>query len=291
MSKKILIVDDDHEIVEFIKAILKTKNYEAVGAYDGEEALQVMETLQPDLVITDLRMPKMSGLEFCRAVKTNPATENTPILVVTSLAAEVDKPEDFWRQGLGCDEFLAKPFDPLALLGRVEYLLRRSRYVSHQNGHTESPPPIPDTPRPESASSTAQPDVSSHASAPTAPSESRVKTPEEVVRDFIESWNSRNFAREYEAMDSEMHGGLSQNDYVQRRLQLYADEHGDLTQCHVIDIDGEIRNQMANVSCLREDTVKGVPKRKDERYTLRHTPHGWKIINVRSRPLTFTIES
>ena len=292
MSKNILIVDDDREIVEFIKAILKTKNYDAVGAYDGEEALKLMETMRPDLIITDLRMPKMSGLEFCRAIKSNSVTENIPILVVTSLAAEVDKPEDFWRQGLGCDEFLAKPFDPLALLGRVEYLLRRSRYVSHQNGgHNETPAPMPDSPNSAAPPSTQSPDNGSQLEASAAPVAPQEKSPEQVVRDFVEGWNSRDFAIEYDALASEMLGGLSRKEYVERRLQLYADEHGEQTQCRVIDLDTEIRSQMANVSCLREDNVKGVPKRKDERYTLRNTPHGWKIISVRSRPLTFSIES
>ena len=287
---RILVVDDAADAREVIQTQLEDQGFRVAACSSVEEALALLAATPFDLIITDLRMPKMSGLEFCRAVKSDSGTEHIPILVVTSLAAEVDKPEDFWRQGLGCDEFLAKPFDPLALLGRVEYLLRRTRYVSHQNGG-RSETPLPSAPNSSTMNPPPYPKSSDGEQPEAAPVELAEKSPEQVVRDFVESWNSRNFAAEYDALGSEMLGGLARKEYVERRLQLYADEHGDETQCHVIDIDSEIRSQMANVSCLREDNVKGVPKRKDERYTLRHTPHGWKIISVRSRPLTFTIES
>ena len=283
MSKKILIVDDDYAIVEFIKTVLKTKGYQAVVAYDGEEGLQQLQSVKPDLVILDLRMPKMSGLEFCRAVRRDPELGGVPILVISSLAAEVEKPEEFWRQGLGCDEFLAKPFETLALLGRVEYLLSRGHYVSHQGPDAApepdgngAPPPAPLNPNGEGAGR-----VERQAEA--------AADPGEVVRTFVESWNSRAFPKEFDTLGEEMLGGVTRQEYVARRLQLYADEAGDGTRCRVLDMDVDVHGQMATVACLREDVVNGVPRRKDERYTLRNTRNGWKIISVRSRPLTFTI--
>ena len=282
LTKKILIVDDDYEIVEFIKAILKTKGYQAVVAYDGEEGLKQLQSVKPDLVILDLRMPKMSGLEFCRAVRRDPELEAVPILVISSLAAEVEKPEEFWRQGLGCDEFLAKPFETLALLGRVEYLLRRGHYVSHQNPDAEPA----DTGNPPTAAPPAPNGESAGRVERLAEAES---DPGEVVRTFVESWNSRAFPNEYDTLGEEMLGGVTRQEYVARRLQLYADEVGDNTRCHVLDMDVDVHGKMATVACLREDVVNGVPRRKDERYTLRDTRNGWKIISVRSRPLTFTI--
>ena len=101
--------------------------------------------------------------------------------------------------------------------------------------------------------------------------------PEEVVRTFVESWNTRDFAREYDALGDEMTGGLSRPDYIQRRAQLYADENGSEMTCTVLDTSAEVSSQAATVACLREDTVKGTPWRKDERYTLRLSPNGWKL--------------
>jgi hypothetical protein len=115
--------------------------------------------------------------------------------------------------------------------------------------------------------------------------------PDEVVRVFVESWNTRDFVAEFNALGDEMLGGLTCQEYVARRAQLYADEKGDTVKCRVLDMDVEIRGQLATVACLREDMAQDSPRRKDERYTLRRTPTGWKIVTMRSRPMTFNIES
>ena len=261
---KVLVIDDDHEIVEVIKMILRTKGYQIDVAYDGESGLEQLYRGAPyDLLICDLRMPRMSGLEFCRRVRADEAVASTPLLVISSMGSEIDKPDAFWAAGLGCDDFLPKPFDPLALLGRVEYLLRKNQYVSHgalagSNG------------------------AGVMAFDP--------HDPEQVVRAFVESWNVQDFATEFDTLSDEMLGGLQRSEYAQRRLQLYAEEGGAETRHEALDVT-LIRESgnVATVACLREDTIRGRIERKDERYTLKRTPAGWKIVNVRSRPLNMSL--
>jgi CheY-like chemotaxis protein len=272
-NRKILVVDDDYEIVELIKAVLRTKGHQVVVAYDGEEGLKLLTQEKPDLVITDLRMPKMSGLEFCRRIRATPGVAETPVLVISSITSGIDKPDEFWAAGLKSDDFLPKPFDPLSLLGRVEYLLRKNDYVSTARA-------------PDGAGKSAANDVGELKQGVADDADA----PDETVRSFVESWNDRNFAKEYNALGDEMLGGLSLTDYIARRAQLYADEHGDEVKHHVLDTAVKVSHNLATVACLREDMVHGIPKRKDERYTLKKSAGGWKIIGVKSRPITFTIE-
>lgn len=261
---KILVVDDDHEVVEVVKIILRTKGYDIDVAYDGEAGLEQLHRGGPyDLVICDLRMPRMSGMEFCRRVRADETVSSTPLLVISSMGSEIDKPESFWNEGLGSDDFLPKPFDPLALLGRVEYLLRKHQYVSH--------------------------------GAPAGNGAGRVTfdphDSTEVVRAFVESWNSQDFGAEYDTLGEEMLGGLSRTEYMQRRRQLYTEERGDGNRHEALDVTllRQVGN-VATVACLREDTRGGRVDRRDERYTLKRTGAGWKIVNVRSRPLSLSVE-
>lgn len=274
-AKRILVIDDEYEIVELVKAILKSKGYQVLTAYDGVEGFEVLTGERPDLVVVDLRMPRMSGMEFCRKVRATPEVAATPLLVISCLTAGSGKSDDFWASGLGSDDFLPKPFDPLNLLGRVECLLRKHQYVSlnPSNG-------------PVARGAGAVSPSANSAAASSAPAQ---VAPEEVVRMFVESWNQRNFSHEFDALSDEMLGGLSRAEYVQRRAQLYADEHGEKATHHVLDMAVNVTHNLATVACLREDMVRGIPHRKEERYTLRKTPNGWKIIAVKSRPIVFSL--
>lgn len=283
-NKKILVVDDDHDMVELIKAVLRTKGYNLLGAYDGEEGLKITQTEKPDLVIVDLRMPKMSGLEFCKRVRADETISATPLLVVSSLTVGTDKSDAFWATGLGSDDFLPKPFDPLNLLGRVEYLLRKNEYVSAgaqpQPANSPAPPPKVPPIRPPTA------EIADRESRRTAGAPNK---PDEVVRMFVESWNSQSFSREYDALGEEMLGGVSREEYVQRRMQLFIDEDGETTKHRVLDTVVSYHGKLANVACLREDMVNGTPRRKDERYVLRQDGQRWKIVSVRSRPISVSL--
>lgn len=117
---KVLIVDDNKVNVELIKAQLKPFNYVIQVAYDGEEALEKINSNPPDIVLLDLMMPKISGYEVCRWVKQNKATQFIPVIIITALQELDDKIKAI---ELGAEDFLVKPFNKLELCTRIKSLL------------------------------------------------------------------------------------------------------------------------------------------------------------------------
>lgn len=119
---KILVVDDDKEIVQLLEIYIRNEGYEPVAAYNGKEALTKLNT-NPDiaLVILDLMMPEMDGMEIIKQVRKD---SDIPILVLSAKTADMDK-----IQGLisGADDYVTKPFNPLEVMARVKSLLRRSQ--------------------------------------------------------------------------------------------------------------------------------------------------------------------
>lgn len=122
MTTEILIVDDDHEIAGLIGVYLRNEGYHIHTAQDGIEALQFMERHSIDLVILDIMMPKMNGLEVCREIRKE---QETPVLMLSAKAEDMDK-----IMGLmtGADDYMIKPFNPLELTARVKATLRRANY-------------------------------------------------------------------------------------------------------------------------------------------------------------------
>jgi len=116
----ILVVDDEQQITRVLKTTLMSQGYGARAASDGYEALQMMKSWPPDLLITDLRMPKMDGLELCRQVR---ATSQIPIIVLSVRGEERTKVEAL---DAGADDYVTKPFSTKELLARVRAALRRS---------------------------------------------------------------------------------------------------------------------------------------------------------------------
>ena len=117
---KILVVDDDLELLGLISYALRQAGYWTVDAADGVSALAVFEREEPDLVILDVNLPRLSGLEVCRKIR---AASRIPIMMLTVRAREEDQVEAL---DLGADDYLTKPFSPRTLLARVRALLRRS---------------------------------------------------------------------------------------------------------------------------------------------------------------------
>ena len=117
--KKILVVDDEKPISEIVKYNLVKEGYEVFTAYDGEEALEKVEEVEPDLIILDLMLPKMDGLEVAREVR---KTHDMPIIMVTAKDSEIDK---VLGLELGADDYVTKPFSNRELVARVKANLRR----------------------------------------------------------------------------------------------------------------------------------------------------------------------
>jgi two-component system alkaline phosphatase synthesis response regulator PhoP len=119
MSKKILIVDDEPKIVEICRDYLKAAFFDTVIANDGPSALTAVERENPDLIILDLMLPGMDGLDVCREVRRE---HNTPIIMLT---ARVDEADKLIGLELGADDYMTKPFSPRELVTRVRTVLRR----------------------------------------------------------------------------------------------------------------------------------------------------------------------
>lgn len=265
MPKRIVVVDDDMEITQIIKSTLKTKGYEVLVAHNGQEGLRLIEETHPDMVILDLMLPLLSGMELIKRIRRDPRLKDMPVLVMSGISKTTQKPEEFWRRGLGADDFISKPFDPLALLGRVEYVLRKKDYVSMNNNRAA----VAKTPFPAGGLKTA--------------------TPKQVVKAFIESWNNQDFATEYNCLAEEMTGGLSRKEYIGRRRQFYADEQGETKKqyCEKI-LESSQSHNVAKVVCVRAEVKGHITRRTEETYVLRKTPEGWKIVSVKTRPITET---
>jgi len=121
MSKgKILVVDDEIYIVHILDFSLGMEGYEVVTALDGEQALERVASEKPDLIVLDIMMPKLDGYEVCRAVKSNPATKNVPVILLSAKGRNVDQKMGF---DVGADDYITKPFSPRKLVERINQLL------------------------------------------------------------------------------------------------------------------------------------------------------------------------
>ena len=131
---KILIVDDEKDIVDLLSYNLEKERFSTVKAYDGEAALKLVSSAKPDLVILDLMLPKMNGLDVCRAIRRNPETANLPIIMLTAKGEEVDK---IIGLEIGADDYVTKPFSIKELIARVRSILRRLHDSEKKNEKEE----------------------------------------------------------------------------------------------------------------------------------------------------------
>ena len=119
---KILVVDDEKDIADLLSYNLEKEGFSTVKAYDGEAALKMVKTQKPDLIILDLMLPKMNGLDVCRALRRNPETASLPIIILTAKGDEVDK---IIGLEVGADDYITKPFSIKELIARTGAILRR----------------------------------------------------------------------------------------------------------------------------------------------------------------------
>ena len=120
MSRKVLVVDDEKLIVKGIRFSLEQDGMEVDCAYDGEEALSMAKEKEYDMILLDLMLPKMDGLEVCQQIR---EFSNVPVIMLTARNEEYDKLTGF---GLGVDDYVSKPFSPKELMARVGAVLKRN---------------------------------------------------------------------------------------------------------------------------------------------------------------------
>jgi len=121
--KHILVVDDESDLVELISYNLKKEGFSVDSAMDGETALSKIKKGRFDLVVLDLMLPGIQGMELCRILRRDPKTEPLPIIMLTAKGEEVDK---ILGLEMGADDYITKPFSPRELVARVKAVLRRS---------------------------------------------------------------------------------------------------------------------------------------------------------------------
>jgi DNA-binding response OmpR family regulator len=120
MPRKILVVDDDRKTVDIVRMYLEKDGYQVLAAYDGQSALEMARHRQPDLLVLDLMLPRVDGLDICRILR---AESKMPIILLTARTTEDDK---LLGLDLGADDYVTKPFSPRELLARVRAVLRRA---------------------------------------------------------------------------------------------------------------------------------------------------------------------
>src|SRR5437763_1274866 len=124
MSKStILVIDDEPDLVELVRYNLARDGFEVVCACDGRAGMESARHHKPDLVVLDVMMPNIDGLDVCRQLRADPRTSGMPIILLTAKAGEADR---IVGLELGADDYVTKPFSPRELVARVKAVLRRS---------------------------------------------------------------------------------------------------------------------------------------------------------------------
>jgi DNA-binding response OmpR family regulator len=131
-TQKILIVDDEHDIAELLSYNLSREGFDVTTALDGENALKHIKRKGFDLIVLDLMLPGIQGMELCRLLKNDPKTKDLPIIILTAKTDEIDR---ILGLELGADDYITKPFSPRELIARIKAVLRRSARVKPDEKH------------------------------------------------------------------------------------------------------------------------------------------------------------
>ena len=124
MGARILIADDEPNIVTSLEFLLRRRDYEVRVARDGEEALRLVESFRPELVLLDVMMPLCNGFDVCKRIRGNPALPSVRIVMLTAMGRDAERDKGL---ALGADAYVTKPFSTKALLAKVEELLAGNR--------------------------------------------------------------------------------------------------------------------------------------------------------------------
>src|SRR6056297_1637028 len=126
-EEKVLIVDDEKEIRELIRDYLEVEGFQVKMAEDGEKALNFFDSFKPDIIVLDIMLPKVDGMEICKIIR---GKSNIPILMLSAKKSDVDK---VLGLGLGADDYMTKPFSPKELVARIKAQLRRVKQFSNSD--------------------------------------------------------------------------------------------------------------------------------------------------------------
>jgi DNA-binding response OmpR family regulator len=124
MALSVLVVDDDPVILRLLQVNFELEGIDVVTAVDGEEGLKMAQSDRPDLVISDIMMPRVNGLELLAALRSSPDTASLPVILLSAKAQVADVQRGL---ELGADDYVTKPFDPLELIDRIYKVLAKSR--------------------------------------------------------------------------------------------------------------------------------------------------------------------
>ena len=127
MKTRVLVVDDEPDALELIEYNLNGAGYQVFTAANGTKALEMARRHQPDVIVLDLMLPEVDGIEVCKTLRRNPETTEIPILMLTAKADEIDRVIGL---EVGADDYVTKPFSPRELVLRIKNILRRGRLVS-----------------------------------------------------------------------------------------------------------------------------------------------------------------
>ncbi len=120
---KILIVDDEVDIIELLSYNLKKENFEVISAINGKEAIKIAQKTKPDIILMDVMMPEMDGMEACRQIKSFPQLSNIPLIFLTARGEEYSELAGF---DAGADDYIIKPIKPRVLISRLKAILKRN---------------------------------------------------------------------------------------------------------------------------------------------------------------------
>jgi len=122
-KKKILVVEDDRDISELIVYNLEREGYDLACLYDGKHVLEFVHKRKPEIIILDLMLPEVDGIELCRSLKNDPDTKQIPIVMLTAKSEEADVVVGLQ---MGADDYIPKPFSPKVLVARIKAITRRT---------------------------------------------------------------------------------------------------------------------------------------------------------------------
>jgi CheY-like chemotaxis protein len=123
MAPKVIVVDDEADFALMLKRLLEDRGFACSTAGDGSEGLELIERTKPQLAVIDILMPKLNGYEMLNALRESPRFHDLPIIIMTSLTADEETPDQKWMDRLGVAGFFSKPFEPRQLVSRIEEIL------------------------------------------------------------------------------------------------------------------------------------------------------------------------